>query len=199
EIMIFDEAHQIPDIASHYFGQQLTSRQLFDLARDMIVAYRTEVRDQVQLQKSADRLTQMVQDFRLSLGDTGFRGNLRELLQNKETKRYLTLLDDALELSYDVMKLSLGRSQLLDSAFERATLYRNRLKRLIDTTIAGYSYWFESYGRHFLLAITPLSVADKFRELIKSHKSSWIFTSATLSVDEKMSYYTDRLGLENAT
>ncbi|WP_434800984.1 hypothetical protein, partial [Escherichia coli] len=49
-----------------------------------IVAYRTEVRDQVQLQKSADRLTQMVQDFRLSLGDTGFRGNLRELLQNKE-------------------------------------------------------------------------------------------------------------------
>ncbi|TBL67460.1 ATP-dependent helicase, partial [Klebsiella oxytoca] len=87
----------------------------------------------------------------------------------------------------------------LDSAVERATLYRNLLKRLIDTTIAGYSYWFESYGSHFLLAITPLSVADKFRELIKSHKSSWIFTSATLSVDEKMSYYTDRLGLENAT
>ncbi len=71
------------DIASHYFGQQLTSRQLFDLARDMIVvAYRTEVRDQgATSQKSADRLTQMVQDFRLSLGDTGFRGNLRELLQ----------------------------------------------------------------------------------------------------------------------
>lgn len=51
EIMIFDEAHQIPDIASHYFGQQLTSRQLLDLARDMTVAYRTEVRDQAQLQK----------------------------------------------------------------------------------------------------------------------------------------------------
>lgn len=199
EIMIFDEAHQIPDIASHYFGQQLTSRQLFDLARDMTVAYRTEVRDQVQLQKSADRLTQMVMDFRLVLGETGYRGNLRELLQGGETKRFLTLLDDALELSYDVMKLSLGRSQLLDSAFERATVYRNRLKRLIDTTIPGYSYWFESYGRHFLLAITPLSVADKFRELIKSHKSSWVFTSATLSVNEQMSYYTDRLGLENAT
>ncbi|NHW59459.1 ATP-dependent helicase, partial [Escherichia coli] len=91
-----DEAHQIPDIASHYFGQQLTSRQLFDLARDMTVAYRTEVRDQVQLQKSADRLTQMVMDFRLALGETGYRGNLRELLQGGETKRFLTLLDDAL-------------------------------------------------------------------------------------------------------
>lgn len=141
----------------------------------------------------------MVMDFRLVLGETGYRGNLRELLQGGETKRFLTLLDDALELSYDVMKLSLGRSQLLDSAFERATVYRNRLKRLIDTSIPGYSYWFESYGRHFLLAITPLSVADKFRELIKSHKSSWVFTSATLSVNEQMSYYTDRLGLENAT
>ena len=51
EVMIFDEAHQIPDIASQYFGQQLTSRQLLDLAKDITIAYRTEVRDTAQLQK----------------------------------------------------------------------------------------------------------------------------------------------------
>lgn len=71
DVMIFDEAHQIPDIASQYFGQQLTSRQLMDLAKDIIIAYRTEVRDSAQLQKSADRLTQSTQDFRLVLGDPG--------------------------------------------------------------------------------------------------------------------------------
>ncbi|MCP5650811.1 ATP-dependent DNA helicase, partial [Klebsiella pneumoniae] len=84
-----------------------------------------ELRDQAQLQKCADRLTMSVQDFRLALGDTGFRGNLRELLAQPQFQRALTLLDDALELCYDVMKLSLGRSAMLDAAFERATLYRN--------------------------------------------------------------------------
>ncbi|PHM41002.1 ATP-dependent DNA helicase DinG [Xenorhabdus szentirmaii] len=67
DVVIFDEAHQIPDIASQYFGQQLSSRQLMDLSRDIIMAYRTDVRDQAQLQKSADRLTQSAQDFRLLL------------------------------------------------------------------------------------------------------------------------------------
>lgn len=155
DVIIFDEAHQIPDIASQYFGQQLSSRQLFDLTRDITLAYRSELRDQAQLQKCADRLTMSVQDFRLALGDTGFRGNLRELLAQPQFQRALTLLDDALELCYDVMKLSLGRSAMLDAAFERATLYRNRLKRLKDVSIPGYSYWFESYGRHFLLALLP--------------------------------------------
>ncbi len=39
DVMIFDEAHQVPDIASHYFGQQLSSRQLLDLAKDITTAY----------------------------------------------------------------------------------------------------------------------------------------------------------------
>ncbi|MCW7550334.1 ATP-dependent DNA helicase [Photorhabdus sp. APURE] len=197
-VKIFDEAHQIPDIASQYFGQQLSSRQLMDLSRDIIMAYRTEVRDQVQLQKSADRLSQSAQDFRLALGENGYRGNLRELLQNPQVQRALVLLDDALELCYDVMKLSLGRSVMLDAAFERATIYRNRLKRLKEVTIPGYSYWFESYGRHFLLALTPLSVADKFSEIINEQSGCWVFTSATLSVNEQLSHFTERLGLKEA-
>lgn len=50
DVMIFDEAHQVPDIASQYFGQQLSSKQLIDLAKDITIAYRTEVRDVQQLQ-----------------------------------------------------------------------------------------------------------------------------------------------------
>ncbi|WP_338882239.1 ATP-dependent DNA helicase [Xenorhabdus sp. TH1] len=198
DVMIFDEAHQLPDIASQYFGQQLSSRQLMDLSRDIIMAYRTEVRDQAQLQKSADRLSQSAQDFRLSLGENSYRGNLREVLQQQPVQRALVRLDDALELCYDVMKLSLGRSVMLDAAFERATVYRHRLKRLIDVNIPNYSYWFESYGRHFLLALTPLSVADKFSEMIREQSGSWIFTSATLSVNEQLSHFTERLGLKQA-
>jgi len=198
DVMIFDEAHQIPDIASQYFGQQLTSRQLLDMAKDITIAYRTEVRDSVQLQKSADRLSQSTMDFRLALGEPGYRGNLRDVLADQSIQRALLLLDDALELCYDVVKLSLGRSALLDAAFERATLYRNRLKRLKDVSIAGYSYWYECNSRHFVLALTPLSVTDKFQELMKDKPGAWIFTSATLSVNDQLDHFTDRLGLEEA-
>ncbi|MCK8272464.1 ATP-dependent helicase, partial [Erwinia amylovora] len=94
DVMIFDEAHQVPDIASQYFGQQLSSRQLLDLAKDITLAYRTEIRDSQQLQKAADRLARSAQDFRLSLGDPGFRGNLRYLLRDANIQRALLLLDD---------------------------------------------------------------------------------------------------------
>nr|WP_245209800.1 ATP-dependent DNA helicase [Serratia sp. PL17] len=198
DVMIFDEAHQIPDIASQYFGKQLTSRQLLDLAKDISIAYRTEVRDAAQLQKSADRLSQSTQDFRLMLGEPGFRGNLREVLSQPNVQRALLLLDDALELCYDVVKLSLGRSALLDAAFERATLYRARLKRLKEVNEPGFSYWYECNSRHFVLALTPLTVADRFRELLDEKPGSWIFTSATLSVNEQMGHFTDRLGLNKA-
>ena len=195
DVMIFDEAHQLPDIASQYFGQQLSSRQLLDLAKDIITAYRTEVRDAQQLQKSADRLAQCAQDFRLSLG---YRGNLRELLSDNQILRMFTLLDDALELCYDVIKLSLGRSALLDAAFERAALYRTRLKRLRAINEPGYSYWYECTSRHFILALTPLSVAERFREVMDNRKAAWIFTSATLAVDEKMAHFAGRLGVNAA-
>ncbi len=198
DVMIFDEAHQIPDIASQYFGQQLTSRQLLDMAKDINIAYRTEVRDSVQLQKSADRLSQSTMDFRLALGEPGFRGNLRDVFSQTAIQRALLLLDDALELCYDVVKLSLGRSALLDAAFERATLYRNRLKRLKDVSIPGYSYWYECNSRNFVLALTPLSVTDKFSDMMKEKPGAWIFTSATLSVNDQLHHFTDRLGLDDA-
>ncbi|MBD9642787.1 MULTISPECIES: ATP-dependent DNA helicase [Pantoea] len=199
DVMIFDEAHQLPDIASQYFGQQLSSRQLQDLAKDIIIAYRTEVRDVQQLQKSADRLAQCAQDFRLTLGEPGFRGNLRDLLSDNNIMRMFTLLDDALELCYDVIKLSLGRSALLDAAFERAALYRTRLKRLRAIDEPGFSYWYECNSRHFTLALTPLSVAERFREVMDNRKAAWIFTSATLAVNEQMSHFSSRLGVDNAT
>ncbi|EOI5727894.1 ATP-dependent DNA helicase [Cronobacter malonaticus] len=198
EVIIFDEAHQLPDIASQYFGQSLSSRQLLDLARDIIIAYRTEVKDTQQLQKCADRLSQSTQDFRLQLGDPGFRGNLRELLADASISRALLLLDDALELCYDVAKLSLGRSALLDAAFERATLYRARLKRLKEINQPGYSYWYECNSRHFTLALTPLTVADKFQDVIAEKGGSWIFTSATLSVNDDLHHFTERLGIHEA-
>ncbi|MEI8596081.1 ATP-dependent DNA helicase [Photobacterium sp. Hal280] len=198
DVFIFDEAHQIPDIASQYFGQSLSSRQLQDLAKDITIGYRTEARDMRQLEKTADRLSQAAADMRLVMGEPGYRGNWREAVNSPAIQRELTRLNDALDLAHDVLKLALGRSELLDAAFERTTLLKARLTRLCDTSITGYSYWYECTPRHFTLHITPLSVAEKFHEQIEKQKGAWIFTSATLAVDEDFSHFSHRLGLQPA-
>ncbi|MCL7660271.1 ATP-dependent helicase, partial [Klebsiella pneumoniae] len=75
---------------------------------------------------------------------------------------------------------------------------RTRLKRLKEINQPGYSYWYECTSRHFTLALTPLSVADKFKELMAQKPGSWFFTSATLSVNDDLHHFTSRLGIEQA-
>ncbi len=196
DVFIFDEAHQLPDIASEYFGQSVSSRQIHDLAKDIEIAYRTEAKDMRQLQKVGDKLLQSAMDMRIVLGEPGFRGNWREAMQSESIKCELVRLTDSLDLAIDVLKLALGRSQLLDTAFERANLIKGRIDRVCDVDITGYSYWFDTSPRHFTLHITPLSVADKFHEQIEIKQGAWIFTSATLAVSGDFKHFTDRLGLK---
>ena len=196
DVFIFDEAHQLPDIASQYFGQSVSSRQIQELAKDIEIAYRTEAKDMRQLQKVGDRLVQSSADLRIVLGDTGFRGNWREALKSESIARELVRLQDALQLAVDVLKLALGRSQLLDTAFERATMIKSRIERVCDVSITGYSYWYDTTPRHFALHITPLSVADKFHEQIELKPGAWVFTSATLAVSDDFDHFTSRLGLK---
>ncbi|APE84707.1 DinG family ATP-dependent helicase YoaA [Vibrio parahaemolyticus] len=196
DVFIFDEAHQLPDIASEYFGQSVSSRQIHDLAKDIEIAYRTEAKDMRQLQKVGDKLLQSAMDMRIVLGEPGFRGNWREAMQSESIKRELVRLTDSLDLAIDVLKLALGRSQLLDTAFERANLIKGRIDRVCDVDITGYSYWYDTSPRHFTLHITPLSVADKFHEQIEIKQGAWIFTSATLAVSDDFKHFTDRLGLK---
>lgn len=196
EVFIFDEAHQLPDIASQYFGQSVSSRQIQDLAKDIEIGYRTEAKDMRQLQKVGDKLQQTAMDLRVLLGDSGFRGNWRDALAVPSIAQQVERLEESLTFAIDVLKLALGRSQLLDTAFERANTLKARIVRVCDVSITGYSYWFDTTPRHFSLHITPLSIADKFQEQINLKSGAWIFTSATLAVNEDFAHFTQRLGLK---
>ncbi len=196
DIYIFDEAHQIPDIASVYFGQSLSSRQLLELCKDVDFSYRTEVRDMAQLGKVADRLRSMVLDLRLAFGIEKGNGSWRDKMahMNGEVQR----LTDAMTLLYDVLKLALGRSEVLDHCFERLTEFRTRLTLLLDTQQPGFSFWYECTRQHFSLNITPLSVATRFREELDKKSAAWVFTSATITVNQDFKHFTEILGLSHA-
>ena len=200
EVIIFDEAHQLPDIASQYFGQSLTSRQLFDLCKDINIVYRTELKDMQQLGTISDTLLKVVQDFRLLLGNgSNVRGNWRELYTQSAVKKSFELLHEKIDFLAEVIKLGLGRSQTLDSIFERVESIKIQLNRLSETNIVGYCYWYEGNGRQFGLHITPLTVADKFGAQLEAKEAAWIFTSATLEVGGTFNHFCQGLGIEDAT
>ncbi len=199
EIIIFDEAHQVPDIASQYFGESLSSRQLFEFCRDLILIYRTELKDMKQLEAVAESIHKAVQDFRLTLTNESQRGNWRDVISQEAVRQALAVWQAKLAFASEVVEAVYKRSQTLANIFERLLAFRERLSRLCATEITGYCYWFETFGRHFSLNITPLSVAERFSRQIEKQETAWIFTSATLEVAGNFDYFCQRMGVYSST
>ena len=198
DVIIFDEAHQLPDIASEYFGENVSSRQLLELCKDIETACKTELRDHPQLAKTADKVALLVKDWRLQFSAEPAKGNWREAYQQPKMQTALNRVSEAIDMLYLVMKSSLGRSELLDNAFERLALTKARLLKLVDMQQTGVSLWFETTRLHVSLHLTPLSIADKFSAIVKAEARSWVFTSATLSVNNGFDHYTAQMGLQQA-
>ncbi|WP_158968040.1 ATP-dependent DNA helicase [Paraglaciecola sp. L3A3] len=198
DLVIFDEAHQIPDIASEYFGESLSSRQIQDMSRDIEVIYRTVLKDAKQLQSAAEKCRMIAADLRLLFPENAQKGNWRQMLMREEIKTQVSKLTDSLTVLYEVLKLHVGRDKDLDNIFERVSEARGKLSRLTDTSLLGVSLWYETTMRHISLHLTPLSIAKKFADFITEPKRSWVFTSATLMVDGGFSHFQRLMGLNNA-
>ncbi|KRS23006.1 ATP-dependent helicase [Alishewanella sp. WH16-1] len=198
EVVIFDEAHQIPDIASDYFGEHFSSRVLLDLCKDLEQIGKTELKDLIQLSKAADKLSSLTRDWRLQFAADPARGNWRQAYQQTSMQTAVIRINDALEMLYQIVKSSLGRSQALDNCYERLAQLKSQLPKLLQTEQSGVSLWFETSRLHVTLHLTPLSIADKFQKLVFAAERSWIFTSATLSVDEGFAHYQQQMGLNGA-
>lgn len=198
QVLIFDEAHQIPDIASEYFGEHFSSRQVFELCKDIQAEYLSQLRDLPQLNKAAMALEKNILDMRLAFSVDPERGNWRERAQSEIVQQHIGFVQKSFEFLYEVCKLAVSRTEAIDNCFERLLQLRGRFDKVVQVQEQGYSYWFETSKRHFSLHITPLSIAERFSDYVKDSDSSWIFTSATVSVDDGFDHYLSQLGLQDA-
>ena len=199
DLVVFDEAHQIPDIASEYFGETFSSRQMQDISRDVEVVYRTVLKDAKQLQNAAEKCKMIAADLRILFPENPSKGNWRQMLSRDDVQTQISKLTDSLNVLYEVLKLHVGRDKDLDNIFERVSETKGKLARLTDTTQLGVSLWFETTMRHIVLHLTPLSISKKFADFIAEPKRSWVFTSATLMVDGSFTHFQRQMGLDNAT
>ena len=199
DLVVFDEAHQIPDIASEYFGEALSSRQLHDMAKDIELLYRTVLKDAAQAHKAAEKSRMIAADLRMLFPQQPEKGNWAHALKRPEVQSQVAKLSDSLNVLYEVLKLHVGRDKDLDAIFERITQARARLIMLTDTEIKGVSLWYETTPRHIVLHLTPLSIATKFADFIAEPKRAWVFTSATLMVGGGFEHFQRQMGLNSAT
>ncbi|OCQ21991.1 ATP-dependent helicase [Pseudoalteromonas luteoviolacea] len=193
---VFDEAHQVNEIASDYFGETISTKQLQDLVNDIRVIYLSDIPDMLQLGKTLNKLTTSIADMRLVFGADGARGDWREALQDKVICEALHRVISNLDFLYKVLKLCLDRSEKIEHPFERVLAFKGQLERAFEVTQTGYSYWFETTRRFVTVHITPLDVSRRFQELVTKTEAGFVFTSATLSVDNSLTHFNASLGLK---
>ncbi|MCF6434407.1 ATP-dependent DNA helicase [Pseudoalteromonas sp. MMG022] len=193
---VFDEAHQLPQIASDYFGESFSTKQLGDLINDIRLIYRSDIPDMLQLGKTLNKLETSVADLRISFGADGGRGDWRAALANKPVCDALHRVISDLDFLYQVLKTCLDRSDKIEHPFERVLKFKGQMERAFDVSQTGYSYWYETSRRYIAIHITPLDVSAKFKEIVAKTKASFVFTSATLSVDDSLAHFNASLGLK---
>jgi ATP-dependent DNA helicase DinG len=202
---IIDEAHQLHDVASRFFGESISSRQLMALVKDSIAEQVNDAPDMGQLRDYADALETAAQDMRLALGDSGARMAWRQFQHKPAVKTALDNLIAALQALATVLEVASERSRGLDQCYQRSLKLIACAQRFDTATKASaqathetesaFILWFETYPKSFMLHATPIDVAGLFRKHTDDFAASWIFTSATLQVNKNFAHFADSLGL----
>ncbi|MCC7325223.1 MAG: ATP-dependent DNA helicase [Burkholderiales bacterium] len=205
--VILDEAHQLPDTATLFFGQQLTTGQLAELARDAEMAARTTARDVPELPDAAGELAPAIRRLRLAAGEVPGKFTRDAALSREGFAQAL----DGLAATLDRLAAELGhfaeRSEDLaqvalraDAAARLAARWRDGFDAIPDNPGDAQEWirWVDVTAHGCQLQASPLSVAPLMRRQVAGSARAWIFTSATLAVGRDFTHYTSQLGLEDA-
>jgi ATP-dependent DNA helicase DinG len=198
DVFIFDEAHQLAGAGYQYFGSSFTSRKVNELIKDVTVEYHTVAKDSKVLLDCAEQLTQSMLDCRLAMPDWMQKDDFDVLVRNHDFQQKIQRVSEILDALHQVLTEQQERSTGLTQCHERCEEIIVSLQTIMGAQLQDQVKWFESYKRGFGLFLTPLSIAKPFSEHRDKLKASWIFTSATLAVNEQFSHVKHELGIEQA-
>jgi ATP-dependent DNA helicase DinG len=192
--VIFDEAHQLPEVATLFFGDSVSTAQVTDLARDARTEGLTSARDCLALPEASKKVEKAAKDLRLAVGvDTG-RYSYGQLEEKPDFEIALKALEAEVAAFAALLETQAERAEGLEKCWQRATELVQRLGQWQNPT-PGYVRWAEAFTHSLQLNATPLNVAEIFRKQMGGHPRAWIFTSATLAVQGKFHHYCAELGL----
>ena len=216
---VVDEAHQLEDIATQYFGFAVSTYRLDDYARDVerfirsgVVETRTAQDD---LQKGVDRLRDHARAFFTELafahrtnerarGEERVRATDASLAHTREVAAYLAGALDLLESALALLKPAGSADDEPAAPFDSAALgkrageIRDELRFLLRASDPAYVYFVEFRGKGVFLRASPIDVSEIIRDLLLDRMRGTVLTSATLAVDGRFDYVRARLGITAA-
>lgn len=196
--VIFDEAHQLPETASLFFGESVSTHQLVELARDTRIEAAASAKDNPVLPDLAARLEKSARDLRLQIREDSGRQPYAQVAANRDFNAALAAAVARLGELAAVLESQADRSEGLRNCWTRGLDLLDKLGRWRDDEDQERVRWMEIFTGSLHLNATPLSIADIFHRQISGDPRAWIFTSATLSVAGDFSHYQRDLGLTGA-
>ena len=208
--VVFDEAHHLPDLARLFFGEAISTSQLLELARDARLAEAQFARESTDMGDAAASLERAARDVRLALGNAAGRTSLNALRDRAAFDRALDALADELGRLVEKLRAQEERAEEIrncrvraDEILAHVTAWRDADARpkedaFGEPAASDVVRWIEAYPHSAVLYVTPLDVARIFAQQMKGEGRSWIFTSATLSVNGDFAHYQREMGLPDA-
>ena len=196
--VIFDEAHQLPETASLFFGNNVSTAQVLDLARDTRVEGLASARDCLDLPKVCGVVEKAAKDLRLALPVEPSRFTLAQLDSRAGFDNLLVGLLRELDVLAALLETQAARSEGLENCWRRAGELIVQLRRWQTGADTDYVRWAETYTHALQLNATPLIIADIMKKQMSGHPRAWIFTSATLAVQKDFGHYCAEMGLADA-
>jgi ATP-dependent DNA helicase DinG len=194
--VIFDEAHQLPETASLFFGESASTGQLLDLARDTRTEALIAAKDFMPLQDATRALEKCARDLRLAITGENARFGFQQLVANTALHAALDALETQMNEFLALAESQAERSEGLEKCWQRATVLAERVVRWRRVDEPDLIRWAEVFSQSLSLNVTPLRVAEVFKKQVEGQAKSWIFTSATLAVGRSFEHYIHELGLD---
>jgi ATP-dependent DNA helicase DinG len=199
--VVFDEAHEIEDVASDYFGRQLSSYRFEELARDTENILRVLRIEATPLRKYLaglrERSRSFFENFPEREGRYPFGPPERHSFLERSREAYQELSAAVKRIEIELSSLTPKPEEVINIA-RRASEMRRELSFLLESEEKGYVYWYERRGRGLFLAATPIDVGEILREKLFDQFDTVVLTSATIAVGGRFDLLKQRLGVEPA-
>ena len=196
--VIFDEAHQLPEVAGLFFGEDVSTSQIIELARDALAAQMVLAKDCIALAEAIPKLEKATKDFRLIFTYENSRMSVQKALALKGFDEAYANMQSQLKLVATVLETQAARDPELEKCWQRSEALQVQLGRWQAGANANLVRWVEVFTQSVQLHATPLSVAEGFGKQLNAQPRAWIFTSATLAVKTNFSHYLAQMGLLEA-
>ena len=199
--IIFDEAHQLPDTATLFFGQTVSTAQVLELCRDVLAEGLAHARGGPDWAKVVTVVEKSARDLRLTFPQDIMRLSLAQIMPSSDFFPALENMKQKLAEMVDVLEDQAARAETLEQCRVRAVELAASLDgwkatgkgKLVEGDEAVL--WVEAFSSSLHLHKTPLSIAPIFTNQREGTPRSWIFTSATLAVKNDFKHFSDQMGL----